>query len=645
MDRQLKIIEVSLSFQVREKLKTPIDSTVPFVVDRRSISTERVVPVGIDVNAVPDWVFNCKQGYLKFTYAPELQNVECTFRESLSVLTLHGIKQRNFGAFFDGDMCHLHKIFGILGLSNCDNPKTTYKAALVLDVGTFWDRDMIAEVITNDNEVSQIAAVSETVCTLGSRSLFSISVVTESREYARATLRRDDAGSGGTKVTATISRLSKADDSVQVADVIEDIFTKYSKSRSNTPNNALAKRDFSRLSGIMRLRSELPELFINNYTRECPVLPIMVSREQAKLLEGKKSVIFYPLNSTMGRYYTAPDGYYVGLKRNRLQNRDLFPCLVTCYLHDHMSRKGSETYIYYTGGEAANKNKSARPVPRSMGYSLLGINNPLLTRSSGFGYDRRRVPSFVKAVETATGKAVDYASLPWCPQVVKQEMWDVSDEDIMARIRCANCGPLAYRYFEELLKVSIHVVVIKDGMFESLVPSHNSGPAHTDRYIWAPPYPQHVVIFETIRKTYGETRSLYDVLVRGCNMTVFDSGEPAVLSIVAQKSSESVCPPDTVDAVEQLIDERGKCRIIYTSSGKLQMTLTRPLTVPVMPDPECFIDSHTRKMNATKGAMGLPTIDLHKRSTKSILYFPNDASFFYWIDREDQHIGPKSEQE
>lgn len=633
MDRQLKITEVSLSFQVCGKLKTPVDSSVPFVVDRRETNTERVVPVGIDANAVPDWIFNCKPGYLKFTYASELQNVECTFKESSSVLTLHGIKQRNFGAFLDGDTCHLYKIFRILGLSDgCSisgSPRTTYKAALVLDVGAPWDRDIIAEVITNDPEVSQMAAVSEAVSTLSSRSLFSISIVTESKEYARVTLRRDDQMLAGQKVTATISRLSKAEDSVQVADVVESIFATYSKSYSRTQLAKIERKEFSKISGITRLRSELPELFINNYTRECPVLPIMLSQEQAELLEDIKRVIFYPLNSAMGRYYTAPDGYYVGLKKNRLHNRDLFPCLVTCYLHDHMSRKGSETYIYYTGEEVTNKNKSARPVPRSMGYSLLGIDRS----TGGSGYDRRRAPSFVRAIETATGEAIESASLPWCPQVVKQEMWNVSDGDIMAKIRCAECGPLAYRYFEELLKVSIHVVVIKNGMFESLVPSHKNGAVHKDSYIWAPPYPQHVVIFETIRKTYGETRFLYDVLVRDNSITVFDSGEPAVLSIVAQKSSESVCPPDTVDAVEQLIDERGKCRMIYTSSGKLQMTLTRPLTVPVMPDPVCFLDLHIHKMNAIKNAMGLPTIDLYKRSTKSILYFPNDASFFYWIDK------------
>ena len=672
-ERQLKITEMSLCFYVRGRPKTPVDSAAPFVIDRRGEDTERVVPVGTE--AVPNWVSDCKKGHMMFTYASELQNVECSFRtgetnrddlvhrdpahrdpahrylaqEQLSTLTLHGIKQRNFEAFFNS---HLDKVFQMLGAERdgsergacctiVGEPRTTYKATFTLDIGAPWDRDLIADVITNDPEVSQMAAMSETVSTLGNRSLFSVSVATASGDYARATLRPHEFDSGRQQVTVAMSRLSNTGESVEVAEVVEEIFRAYSSDFPGEADNyeqvPASKLDgFSTLNGIGPLRSELPELFINNYTRECPVLPIMVSQERAELLmEGLQRVIFYPVNSPLGRYYTAPKGYFVGLKKNRLANRGTFPCLVTCYLHDHMMRKGSETHKYYTG-EAASKNKQARPVPRSMAYSLLaaGVGHPTSISNpvqglAGLGYGRRRTSSFVRAVEAATGEAIDTASLPWCPQVVKQEMWDIGDDEIMATIRSGECGPLAYRYFEELLAVSIHVVVIRNGMFESLVHPHCIGPR--SKYIWAPPYLRHVVIFETIKKTYGETRSLYDILVKNGGVTVFDSSEPAVMSVVAQKSAESVCPPDTADAVGQLIDERGKCRMIITPEGEQRITLTRPLKVPVIPDPVCFFDLHTSKMNEIKSTMGLCTTDLYKRSTSTVLYFPNDASFDYWM--------------
>ena len=50
------------------------------------------------------------------------------------------------------------------------------------------------------------------------------------------------------------------------------------------------------------------------------MLPIMLSREQAEVLKPVQSVIFYPASGPFGRFYTAPDGHFVGLKKNRLAN-------------------------------------------------------------------------------------------------------------------------------------------------------------------------------------------------------------------------------------------------------------------------------------------------------------------------------------
>lgn len=51
--------------------------------------------------------------------------------------------------------------------------------------------------------------------------------------------------------------------------------------------------------------------------------------------------------------------------------------------------------------------------------------------------------------------------------IVRQEMWDKSDRDIVTEIRHGS-GSLVFRYYEEFVGVSIHVVVIRDGNKESL---------------------------------------------------------------------------------------------------------------------------------------------------------------------------------
>ena len=144
--------------------------------------------------------------------------------------------------------------------------------------------------------------------------------------------------------------------------------------------------------------------------------------------------------------------------------------------------------------------------------------------------------------------------------------------------------------------------------------------------------PRHIVIFETVKKTYGQTCLLYDFLAKGNSKTLFDDGDPVISSVLLQKKQRFMQPPEITDVAEQLIDEKGKCRVVVTSHGEWVMTLTRPFVAPVMPDPECFFDSHIRKMNEVKSSIGLPTTDLYKRSTRNTLYFPNDSSFRYWVE-------------
>ena len=293
-----------------------------------------------------------------------------------------------------------------------------------------------------------------------------------------------------------------------------------------------------------------------------------------------------------------------------------------------MLKKGSETYNYYNVGDGATgrkKSKPSRPIPRAISNGL-----------SVVGYARRRAPSFVGAIEASTGTAVDTGSLPWCPQVVRQEMCEAEDDTIMGAIRSGSCGPSVYRYFEELLGVSIHVVAINSGVFAFFPEAQQS----KDTYIWAPPYPRHVVVFETVKRAYGKARYAYDFLAKG-STTMFDGSDPVVSLVTSTKGENSVRPQEVRDAAEQLIDDRGRCRMVVTRSGERVETLTRPLTVSVMPDPVCFFDSHVYKMNIIRHEMGLDKTHLYKRSTKSLMYFPNDVSFRHWMHitfRQDDHI-------
>ena len=692
------ITEVSVSLKLLKEPKTPVNDAVPFMVDTRKPKTiERVLPLSSKVD-VPDWVTRPKANCLRFVLAKDeaneiSQDVECTYN-MITGLTFHGIKYNNIHNY------NSEYILKLLDTTTLDNSETMkYKATAKMYIFVPFDKDILANVIMNDYRLSNKMALCEKTSTLGDKRLFSVAVsLKDYNFYARVALaeKYDD---DKTEIIAMISKLPTEELSAYVEmtikhafelyeiayndmnhnEYVEDNEGSYAASRASHPTANAHSVSVLESNGIKQLRKELPELFVNNYTRECPILPVMVSQTEAHMLQsqGVRVILYpYPEDHKYSKYYTAPNYqlkqhltanaqhqksvsegcvlesdagssvYYVGLKRNRLSNKNIFPCLITCYLVDHMKRVGSETYNYYNKSDVPLLHKKKlRLVPKSI--ALLYSNSPLDT-----SYYRKKAVSFISALEQSTGTQISNTNSDscwsWCPQVTRQEMWDKSDTEIMNIIMNHSCngyGSSVYRYFEELLKVSIHVVVIRDGQFEPLIPMHKTP------YVWDAPYMEHVVIFETFKTTYGKTSCSYEYLVRvsrpssanGNKRNVehhkFHSEDSMICSILLQKSSESIRIGTSESIIiksakEQLIDNWGKCIELTMYDGSKIQTFTRPLTIAVTPDLTCFFDSHIRKMNQIKLEMNVETIDLSKRSTTKIIYFPNDESFGYHVCRK-----------
>jgi hypothetical protein len=677
----VKITEATLFFYVTEQPHMHVGEQMPYVVNTlgnvpylgATPDTERVVPAS-SVNqprpsagyihtkarpikhenthncGYPSWLVSPQRGVMKFVYTSPLQNVECSYNHKHSILTVCGIKYDNFVHVHDIVTTVFSMIYGrphlsyiregseasrtlgytfalaggMNGLGGEDidrkyeqepsfrwreNVIVRYKAVARARLCVQWDPNVLADVIMNDPEVAQSMAVCESNRTLGNKRYFSAAIVTSEGCYCRVAITCRNA-----LFTAMISKLDSEESAGVAAGVLEkmlDVYTRIAPS-------CVEPHVYPRVSSIEALRHEIPELFVYNYTRECPVLPIMVSQEEAEQICNTQRVILYPLEGDKARYYTAEQGRFVGLKRNRLKNRDEFPYLVTCYIQDHMNRPSSDTYKYYHGrstSDVLTRSKKG-PMPKSIHDSR---------------YNRIKVASFAEAVKCAV--AVDINSYPWCPQIARQELWDMTDADIMVSV-ANGPGSCVYRYFEELVCASIHVVVIKNGNMEPLVPRHKG------HYVWAPPYQRHVVVFETYKTTYGKESCSYSFLARG-GATMFDDADDVVSHLVAQKSAESVRPPDLLlesirehGVLEQVIDRNGKCRTVITGHGVQVDTYMRPLGAPVVPDSVSFFDAHIRKMNVVKGDLGVPQTDLFKRSTSSVLYFPNDASFAHYVGRK-----------
>src|SRR6476660_9885502 len=99
------------------------------------------------------------------------------------------------------------------------------------------------------------------------------------------------------KLIITMSKLSNPDVAYTVMSILQKLliaynsqyddlweeYAEFSDSHSTSP-----KRASTQINEIRNLRRKVPELFINNYTRECPILPSLVDNlEDVESLKEK----------------------------------------------------------------------------------------------------------------------------------------------------------------------------------------------------------------------------------------------------------------------------------------------------------------------------------------------------------------------
>lgn len=631
---EMKITEITVMCKLSEHPTIPIDRRCVFAVFEDG---ERAIAKSA-MHDIPDWVREPKV-LPKFLYnisrnegiLPNEKQVEieCKYYKKIMTLKCTGIKSVFVDMFEEAS----EEMFKMLRTS-CTEYKVLYKASLDIEVEKPWDCNVMADIITNCNKVSRYVSMNEANSTIGSKRMFPV-IIDIGKAIVKGVIMPDVKGVCKVK----LSKLPDQEDAEKVFSALKEVFSIYEdmydeisvfssgifrnahldgeeKIRIHEEKQQSILQEMM-LEGISALRAAVPGLFVPNYTRECPLLPVMISDKVAREIinEGGRA-IRYPKED--GHWYTAPEGLFVGLKKNRLSNSTEYPYLVTCYVSDHMKRENSITGAYYADTQRTFHLKR-RPLPRMISM----INSE---------YWRTKLGSdIIQAIEFALDTNVDRSNLPWAPQLVKQELWDVDNEKIMEAIngkRGFLPGSLTFRYFEELLKVSIHVIVINGGIFEPMIPRHEG------EYIWLPPYRRHIILFENRKTIYREGTSFYEILMKKNNMCkVLEDDNEIVQYIVGQKRNDSVPVQDTPDdALEQVIDHEGKCRIVTTPRGD-QEVLTRPLYLPVKEGKiqDCFLNACTHKMNKVLEELELCTTDCRKTSTENIKYFTNDRSFQEWL--------------
>ena len=510
------------------------------------------------------------------------------------------------------------------------------KASLKMEIDN-WNAVVLEDLIINDDALERVMNVTNGVLDEDvteeilhkNRSL----VVYVMYPHTRCVFRYNK---GILRVSIASLSIDDAAIVVSVA-IISTLLKKYQKNFAEAYEkySLNAKKSTKSVSGtkshskIDELRGRFPELFANNYTRECHNLPLMLDTEEEAEEYRKmgKLVIKYPLSGKYSKWYTSPtDDLYVGLKLNRLSNKNKFKYIVNCYSSNHYENPGRETYIYYRGASNTKKESAADlitlrilslgrrgPLPIAMtveygldGFARFGTGGPFVDCIAyALGVDAKKFPKLVR-------KGAKHGLL----NVVRQEMWDKDDKEILDGIDDNLDGGKYYRLFEEVYECNILLVEIGHrGKYTISIPSCKG------KYLWEPRKGKYIVVMKNEKKLYEDHLISYELVVNH-DKTTFDEKNPLVSAIVSFKLAHTV-RSDVDDEVQaQYITEHGKCNIIMTKNG-IKKCNSRPLYKPIMDK-----DIVKGKSTLYKYLNNIPS-----SSTAKHLYFPDNTSFVDWYTK------------
>lgn len=386
-------------------------------------------------------------------------------------------------------------------------------------------------------------------------------------------------------------------------------------------------------SKIDFLRSQLPELFVKNYTRECHCLPVMLDNKEDA---NGRSVIRYPKDGKYARWYTSPsDDLYVGLKINRLSNKNMFKYIVVCYTSDHMLNSSKRTYQYYNDGDTINAHRYKRDI-KTLKVLDVERQGPIpRTMEAEYGvYDYKRVGTggtLISCLEYALDIKISTEDLEGKYNVLRQELWNIPDDLLREQLRSHDLdASVYYRLFEEVYRCNIIVVDVNNQSKYTL-----SIPHHKSYYIWEPcKYKRYVIILKNVRKLYSNTSISHELIIHKDGARVFPSYDDLVSKLVATKRACTMAPiwdtpiPKEKEIKAQYIDENGKCTLLFLKNGSVLECGTRPYTCPVLPTDQMLQQCSTLYRHMIKYSDNLEWIT----TTSDYLYFPTDDSFQVWME-------------
>lgn len=425
------------------------------------------------------------------------------------------------------------------------------------------------------------------------------------------------------------------------------IYLRFFPEARYSPVTRETERKKSILSRLAELEQLAPEVFVKGYARKCQGRhqPVLINRGEVAEWEGKtfthagrthqrQVLSFPPLNPKY--YIVCPDDEYPfpGVRKNGLGNKNVYPYLPCCYGSDQMGKGVNSDYnVYYSGKERKYKRTAAKTriisskiagfkrrgnIPSTTLVSFLSSFFPGPTDFVRVGVPRDTNSAISCLLLATQPDAVDYSEAGMAseaarvrsgidvhPALLKQELYDLSDEDILRQLDNQSLffDPfLFYRALEEVFQVNVVTFVLgaKDNVPLFEIP--RAALYHTRIYRDRPlvllyknfgsesdalTFPQIELLVE---EKSGAMTFSGDVNSR--IFQAFNAFQTVYLwtPVFGEKRGtlSNVIPfadlPVFSNIVGQVLDEYGKLRGVITREGfTVYFTPSQPLNLPILP--------------------------------------------------------------
>jgi len=419
------------------------------------------------------------------------------------------------------------------------------------------------------------------------------------------------------------------------------------------------------------LSAAAPDIFIPGYARKCQskLQPAIATEEELQEIQAQtfikgnivynRQILSFPKgNPRLYLWCPQENAPFPGVKANNLANSSEYPYVPCCFDSDQTSGRSKSAYNdYYQGTKkqtsitstAKNKIKTAKTLqPGRVGYLPTVIEQLLVAfgiqpseTESYRGASRFGViqgpNSFLHAVCIAVGnpqynalqtveeremfvRAVrDQMAQQLYPGLLKQELYDLSDNEIIGRLQDVDLffdPALYYRAVEELFGINVYVFVppnarenVKEASLE--LPRHKLFHVRPDRperptviiykHLGAEvdvlPYPQCELVVdmqETPTMIFGPemTQNLYQTMVQSNQLYTWELENGDILGrkdVYIQFDVPQFLVQQGYSLLQQVVDRYGKLRGVTFEKQGIQGSLlffpSQPLNLPTTTSP------------------------------------------------------------